>query len=155
MNDAYHMSNQARDGRSRLSAVHHRSGGALIRSIVCVVVILAHTSIAAQSGWQDEQRLTFDDAISYGPPNNAKYIAVDNLARVHVVWADERDKNREIYPGDREITCFDVTVQLHSVDLTDGPARDPRSRVIRGETMVPAVWMSPRVVRDTVVQQNA
>ncbi len=66
-------------------------------TIVFLVVALSGAQALAQSGWQGEQRLTYDDAISYGPPNNAKYIAVDDMGRVHVVWSDERDRNREIY----------------------------------------------------------
>ena len=71
----------------------------LIRAITIVFLLatLSGARAVAQSGWQDEQRLTYDDAVSYGPPNNAKYIAVDDMGRVHVVWSDERDKNREIY----------------------------------------------------------
>ena len=77
----------------------HASFAVMIGSVAAVVIAVAacFTPAIAQSGWQDEERLTFDDAISYGPPNNAKYVAVDALERVHVVWSDERDRNREIY----------------------------------------------------------
>jgi hypothetical protein len=53
--------------------------------------------LCAQSGWQEEVRLTNDDAISFVPPNNGKFLAVDRMGRLHVVWADDRDKNYEIY----------------------------------------------------------
>jgi len=42
--------------------------------------------------WSPETRLTIDPAISTNPS-----VAVDVNGRVHVVWEDERDLNREIY----------------------------------------------------------
>jgi hypothetical protein len=97
---------------------------------------------AAASGWQEEERLTYDEAVSYGPPNNGKYIAVDLDGRVHVVWADERDRNLEIYHkvktggvwslderltssaerSARPVLAVDITGRLHLVwnDSRDG-----------------------------------
>jgi len=90
------MHSRRRPGRHRT----RRSPGGRPLRLVALALLLAVVPDAQaflQSGWQEEQRLTYDDAISYGPPNNAKYIAVDNMQRVHVVWSDERDRNREIY----------------------------------------------------------
>jgi hypothetical protein len=41
--------------------------------------------------WEEDRRLTFDDAISWNPS-----IAVSGSV-VHIVWQDERDDDREIY----------------------------------------------------------
>jgi hypothetical protein len=84
---------------SRREAVPPRWDARLLLAAVIALLALLTTSppVFAESGWQAEERLTFDEAISYGPPNNAKYIAVDLEGRVHVVWADERDRNLEIY----------------------------------------------------------
>lgn len=91
----------AQNRRSGRKPDRLRAGHPPVRSwlfaAVFLIVVLPGVRSSAQSGWQGEQRLTYDDAISYGPPNNAKYVAVDDMARVHVVWSDERDKNREIY----------------------------------------------------------
>ncbi len=53
--------------------------------------------VAALEGWQDDVRLSDDPDISFPPPNNGKCIIVDLQGRVHVVWADDRDRNFEIY----------------------------------------------------------
>lgn len=73
-------------------------GGSIWTLMVAVFIIfIAPTPGAAVGGWLNEERLTCDDALSYFPPNNGKCITVDLSGRVHVVWADERDRNAEIY----------------------------------------------------------
>jgi hypothetical protein len=62
-----------------------------------ILITFMSQPLCAQSGWQEEVRLTNDDAISFVPPNNGKFLAVDRMGRLHVVWADDRDKNYEIY----------------------------------------------------------
>ena len=52
---------------------------------------------ALQGGWQEEERLTYDDATAFAPPNNGKYVVFDDRNRVNVVWTDDRDRNFEIY----------------------------------------------------------
>ncbi|MCK4235567.1 MAG: hypothetical protein KAX38_00510, partial [Candidatus Krumholzibacteria bacterium] len=56
-----------------------------------------HLPVLAQTGWQEEIRLTNDEAASLTPPNNGKYLTVDMDGNLHVVWADDRDRNFEIY----------------------------------------------------------
>lgn len=52
---------------------------------------------AAATGWQPELRLTYDPGISMPPPNNGRWIAVDDDGTVHVVFKDDRDRDFEIY----------------------------------------------------------
>ena len=71
----------------------------LLKLIVATIIsTLASGSLSAQqAGWQPEVRLTSNDAVSFTAPNNAKWLAVDLVGNLHVVWLDERDKNFEIY----------------------------------------------------------
>ncbi len=73
----------------------HRNFFIILPLVAFALVICA--PLFAQEGWQVEIRLTENDDISFPSPNNGHYIAVDLDGRVHVVWADERDRNFEIY----------------------------------------------------------
>ena len=64
---------------------------------VCALPILLPSPLHPADGWQGDLRLTNDPGSSFPPPNNCKNIAVDGAGRIHVVWADSRDKNYEIY----------------------------------------------------------
>ena len=59
------------------------------------VSLLAAFPVHAQ--WQPVQRLTRNGAVSQTSINFARSIAADSAGRVHIVWVDERDGNREIY----------------------------------------------------------
>ncbi len=63
----------------------------------CILSAFLPSPLYPADGWQVDLRLTNDPESSFPPPNNCKYIAVDGAGRVHVVWADSRDKNYEIY----------------------------------------------------------
>jgi hypothetical protein len=49
------------------------------------------------SPWNDDFRLTYDDAESSTSRSNAHCIAIDGPGNLHVVWHDRRDGNKEIY----------------------------------------------------------
>jgi len=71
---------------------------AMIMTIAMIVISLVlPMKLHAQAGWHDEERLTNDPAGCITSPNNGKYITVDLNGTVHIVWADERDRNLEIY----------------------------------------------------------
>jgi len=63
----------------------------------CMLSAFLPPPLYPADGWQGDLRLTNNPESSFPPPNNCKYIAVDGAGRVHVVWADSRDKNYEIY----------------------------------------------------------
>jgi len=65
--------------------------------IFSIILSIDYTCSHAQSGWQAETRLTNDPDSCITSPNNGKYIAVDADGTVHIVWADKRDRNLEIY----------------------------------------------------------
>jgi hypothetical protein len=67
-----------------------------VRAIAAICIIAAPTCCQA-AGWQGVLRLTYDEGISFPPPNNGRYVAVDLDTALHVVWADDRDRNFEIY----------------------------------------------------------
>ncbi len=66
-------------------------------AFVILALVSVTEPVAGAGGWQDIERLTCQEDLSYFPPNNGKCIAVDHDGNVHVVWADERDRNEEIY----------------------------------------------------------
>ncbi|MCI0601973.1 glycoside hydrolase [bacterium] len=58
-------------------------------------------------GWDQDQRLTFNDGISKLSFNFARCIATDDAGVVHIVWYDSRDGEAQIYykrSSDRGIT---------------------------------------------------
>jgi len=69
----------------------------VILSVMAALTIPAASPVHAQGGWQSEERLTDDGAISFPAPNNGKYLAVDREGRLHVVWTDDRDRAFEIH----------------------------------------------------------
>ncbi|HSG27316.1 MAG TPA: FlgD immunoglobulin-like domain containing protein [Candidatus Krumholzibacterium sp.] len=73
----------------------YRVSTALVLAVV--LISLSGTGAWCQQGWQTDVRLSDDPSISFPPPNNGRCIAVDGDGRVHVVWADDRDRNFEIY----------------------------------------------------------
>ncbi|MBN1884363.1 MAG: hypothetical protein JW876_02415 [Candidatus Krumholzibacteriota bacterium] len=112
---------------------------ALLAALLLVAIAATR---APAAGWQTETRLTDDPAVSYTAPNNGKWLAVDAAGRLHVVWVDERDRNREIYhlvreggawsaperltadaaPSARPVLALDALGRLHLVwnDSRDG-----------------------------------
>jgi hypothetical protein len=52
---------------------------------------------AAHGSWLPNQRLTWDYAASTPSPNNAHTTAAGPEGSIHIVWADARDGNDEIY----------------------------------------------------------
>jgi len=82
-------------GRPRQLKVFSSAGKSTVLTTFLVVALTF--GLNAQAGWQDEERLTNDPAGCITSPNNGKYIAVDQDGNVHIVWADERDRNLEIY----------------------------------------------------------
>lgn len=126
----------------RRTGSHRPNGRRPLLAVVTVIILAALpcARVAAQSGWQEEQRLTFDDAISYGPPNNAKYVAVDDMGYIHVVWSDERDRNREIYH-----TVFSNCVWSEPLRLTHDTQRSARPTLaVDGTGRVHLVWNDSR-----------
>ena len=75
---------------------------ALSLFIVAGLLIFYADECLAEAGWQEEIRLTNDPADAITSPNNGKYILVDKDGAVHIVWADERDRNLEIYHKTRK-----------------------------------------------------
>lgn len=69
----------------------------VILSVAAVLAAPAVSPVHAQGGWQSEERLTDDGATSLPSPNNGKYLAVDREGKLHVVWADDRDRTFEIH----------------------------------------------------------
>lgn len=59
------------------------------------MVILFASSIYGQ--WEPNRRLTYDDSVSATSYNNAWCIAAEPIGRIHAVWQDSRDANREVY----------------------------------------------------------
>ena len=69
----------------------------LLFRAITVLSIITLPAVSSAVGWQDIVRLTNDDGISFPAPNNGKYMAVDLDSALHIVWADDRDRNFEIY----------------------------------------------------------
>jgi hypothetical protein len=71
----------------------------LISSIITLLLpmIVSSAAFAVEGGWQQETRLTNDDAVSFTAANNCKWLAVDLEGTLHVVWLDNRYKNYEIF----------------------------------------------------------
>ena len=58
-----------------------------------------------------------------------------------------------IYPGDRHIISEDpVTIQIHTVTFTDGPADS--GPVIFSNVPVVTLWMAPELRDDVVYQEQ-
>lgn len=72
---------------------------AAIGALACALIAAttAPGLLRATEGWQNEVRLTDDPGTSRPAANNGRFIAVDHQGRVHVVWADDRDRIFEIY----------------------------------------------------------
>jgi hypothetical protein len=66
-----------------------------MKSFSLFIFIFLYSAVSIAQ-WLPEVRLTFAPGDSYEPLNSSKGIAL-NGNTVHVVWADERDGNREIY----------------------------------------------------------
>lgn len=66
-----------------------------MKSVSLFIFILLCSAVSLAQ-WQPEIRLTTAPGDSYEPLNSSRGIAL-NGNTVHVVWADERDGNREIY----------------------------------------------------------
>ncbi|MBU8922040.1 MAG: T9SS type A sorting domain-containing protein [Bacteroidales bacterium] len=78
--------------------------------------------VTALEGWQDDIRLSDDPDISFPPPNNGKFIAIDHDGAVHVVWADYRDRNFEIYHRYRSSGVWSTEERL---TFTDADSKRP------------------------------
>ncbi|MCK4350678.1 MAG: hypothetical protein KAX13_07460, partial [Candidatus Krumholzibacteria bacterium] len=95
---------------------------------------------AQQGGWQGEERLTYDDATAFAPPNNGKYIAFDDQNRVHVVWTDDRDRNFEIYYKYKESGVWSADTRL-----TFDNAYSARPVIVAGNFgMLHLIWNDSR-----------
>lgn len=81
--------------------------------LTCLLTLLPAVAWC-QTGWQDDLRLTDDPEISFPPPNNGKYIIADLDGNIHVVWADMRDRNFEIYHKIRTDGVWSVDERLTS-----------------------------------------
>lgn len=77
---------------------------------------------------------------------------VNNGRILNLFQGPHPDAQGAIYPGDRQIHAANqVTVQLHNVSFTDGPAAT--GRVLLAEVPVLTLWMPPSVTVD-VIQQD-
>lgn len=106
-----------------------------MKSFSLFIFILLYSAVSFAQ-WQPEVRLTFAPGDSYEPLNSSKGIAL-NGNTVHVVWADERDGNREIYykrSTDKGLTWGP------DIRFTNNPASSWRPSVSVNGTTVHLVW---------------
>ncbi len=110
-------------------------------AFAAIAVIFSMTGLhAQQSGWQAEERLTYDEATTFVPPNNGKYVACDDQGRVHVVWTDERDRNFEIYHKYKESGVWSADTRL-----TFDNAYSARPVIVAGDFgLLHLVWNDSR-----------
>jgi hypothetical protein len=66
--------------------------------------------------WDDDLRLTDDDAESSTSRSNARCIAIDGLGNLHVVWHDKRDGNKEIYYKKFDGNSWSADLRLTDAD---------------------------------------
>lgn len=100
------------------------------------ILFLLLYSVASFAQWSQDVRLTNATGDSYEPLNSSRGIAL-NGSTVHVVWADERDGNREIYykrSTDKGITWGP------DVRFTNNPASSWRPSISVNGTTVHLVW---------------
>ena len=109
--------------------------------ITAVSVVLPLSGLhAQQGGWQEEERLTYDDATAFAPPNNGKYIVIDDQNRVHVVWTDDRDRNFEVY-----YKCKEGGLWSPDTRLTFDNAHSARPVIVAGDYgLLHLVWNDSR-----------
>lgn len=78
------------DGRSLY--YHRRVGGKFV-----LYRLTRQAAPPPGAAWEPERRLTRQGAVSQTTLNFARSVAADARGRVHLMWTDERDGNREIY----------------------------------------------------------
>lgn len=109
--------------------------------ILIAIAISCFTSIAhAQAGWHEEERLTNDPAGCITSPNNGKYIAVDQDGNIHIVWADDRDRNLEIY---HKMKCKGIWSDDERLTYAADDSKRP-ILVVDGLNMVHLIWNDRR-----------
>ena len=113
----------------------------ILYSVTIAILAAAPGALCAvQAGWQEERRLTNNEATSFTAPNNCKWLAVDPNGILHVVWLDERDRNFEIYHKMRV-----GGIWLDDERVTNNPGYSARPNLaVDGEGWLHLVWNDNR-----------
>jgi hypothetical protein len=92
--------------------------------------------------WGPDVRLTFNPNNSYTTRNNARCLATGPGGIVHVVWADDRDGNFEIYY--KRSTDYGTTWDSSDIRLTNAPDSSMNPSIAVWDSMVHLVWWDKR-----------
>jgi hypothetical protein len=112
---------------------------ALIPAVLFLLPGLA-TPLFAQ--WEPDVRLTFNPNNSFTTRNNARCLATGPGGIVHVVWADDRDGNFEIYY--KRSMDYGATWDSSDTRLTAAPDTSMNPSIAVWDSMVHLVWWDKR-----------
>jgi len=111
---------------------------AIIFLLAANIFLLAPPLLAQ---WEPDVRLTFDDSVSYLSNNNARCLAAGPGGALHLVWADNRDGNYEIY---YKRSSDQGTSWSQDTCLSGGSGEATEPAVATSGTSVHLVWQDDR-----------